>query len=180
MGKSLKFKYIAKHSLTIAQLLYENQNILRYMNYLTDDPLSNRTINRKGQIVEQPDINLGFDESGLNTGCFNKDILTETKCHLFIHPIKSNGMRTSKIIGELQYGIDIITPSGFQILADSREYRDFNIADEISQLIDGKAVTGVGDVEINDFSSGKLDSEYCYLTLFVSIKNFTIKDVSIS
>lgn len=178
MNRSVKFKDLNRHKLVIAEKIYNNQNILRYMNYMTDDPLAKRTVNRQGKIVEQPDLNISFDDAHLYTRAFDENILSTSHCSLFIHALEGN-LSARQSIGYITYEIDIVCPCEFQILEGTRENRDGDIADEICGDIDGHMVTGVGDVEILTFKEGKLEKDYTYLALFVRVKNFTVQDVKI-
>lgn len=171
---SIKFRDIANHEITIARYIYENQSILRYMYYLSNDPLSDKTINDKGEIVLQPDLDITFDEAHISLQSYDEKILSTKHCSMFIYPLHGT-MYKRKTLGDITYAIDIICPKDFQMLWDTTEYRDFCIADEIAEMIDGKMVTGIGDVEILDWKSGRLEKDYTYLSLFVNVKNFTVK-----
>lgn len=175
-GQSFKFRYISKHALTLAEKIYSNQNILRYLSYLTDDPLSQETLNRKGELVVQPDITVLFEDSGISLEAYDKNIITEDRCYIFLTPAKGH-LKAETNAGKITYIVDIITPYKFKILKGTNEYRDALIADEISRMIDGHRVTGFGDVEITDFATGKLqDGKYNYFTLYIEVGNLAIKD----
>lgn len=176
LGESFKFRYISQHALSLAKKIYSNQNILRYLNYLTDDPLASKTVNRKGEIVQQPDVNLSFDNCGINLEGYDRNIISEDRCYIFVYPSKAK-LKAIANAGKIIYIVDIITPYGFKILHGKNEYRDALIADEISRMIDGHRITGFGDVEITDFATGKLqDGKYNYFTLYIEVGNLTIKD----
>lgn len=176
LGQSFKFRYISKHAYRLAQLIYSNQKILRYLNYLTDDPLADKTIGRNGEVIEQPDILFPFEKSGIDLDGYDRALITETQCRMFIYPSKAK-LKAETNAGKITYIIDIITPNGFKLLKGSNEYRDALIADEISRMIDGHRVTGFGDVEITSFAAGKLqEGRFNYFTLYVEVGNLTIKD----
>lgn len=174
MKHSVKFRDIAKHELAIAKIICDNQNIMRYMCYMTDDPLAERTVNRKGEIVEQPDLDIDYKSAHISIQSFNNKILDTSHLSMFIHPLKG-ALFANRTIGDITYAIDIVCPEDFQVFDGKIEYRDYNIADEICRDIDGKKITGFGDVEIVDFNSGKLEQDYTFLTLFVRVRNFTLK-----
>lgn len=176
LGQTFKFRYISKHAFRLAELIYSNQNILRYINYLTDDPLAEKTIGRNGKQVKQPDIKVSFEDSGISLDAYDRNLVTESRCYIFLYPAKAT-LKADVNVGKITYIIDIIIPSGFRLLKGSNEYRDALIADEIARMVDGHRVTGFGDVEITSFATGKLqDGKYNYFTLYTDVGNLTIKD----
>jgi len=160
--ESQKLKHVEENLTTILLILCENQNFLRYIKYLDDDPLS----------LIKPDIGVGdVFGNNLNITPFDDEVTVEDEVKVFINPLQGNLDRYP--VAEDVYSIDIIVPIANWLL--SGKIRPFRIANEICKTIDGQYITGIYRTEITYFKVSKVNSTLSCLTLFLKINNVTIK-----
>jgi hypothetical protein len=144
-------------------LLYENQNISKYIYYLVDDPLSE---------VDVP-IDLKANGNFILT-LMDNTILTEEKVRIFLNPVLGDLERIP--LGEITYEIDIVIPNSKWILNGMGQFRAYRIMDEFSKLVDGKNVGGIGEVNITKFKAfGITDTSYSCLSALIKVNVATIK-----
>lgn len=163
MYASQKFKYMGQNLNKLMMYICSNQNLLRYIKYLDNNPLDPM----KSDIL---DVDV---ENQIHTLMFNPELLNETKISLFVHPLE--GTLEMQPIGEDLYVADIVIPNQFWVLKGKGEMRGFNMAYEIANVIDGKNVAGVGKVEIIRWRSYEVENSYHGLTLWIKVDSITIK-----
>lgn len=167
MNTSLKFKHIGTNALKILSHIIFNQNFLRYVKYLDDNPLDSA----------KPDIEDMLTETGdLVLSPFDNRVLTESKIKMFYYPLRGN-MKNKSVSPDV-YEFDIVCPLQYWIinrtgvgLGDSRP---FLMAYEIAKQIDNKNVAGIGTVEITDWRVGKVNDNYAVLSLFIEVNNANV------
>lgn len=162
MKKSLKFKFIEENLLNILHLIVGNQNILRYIKILENNPLD----------PTYPDIQETLINQNIILTPFDPTILTENQVKLFFYPFSGKFSNNPK--GKHIYECDIICPYSYWVLSNMGQFRTTRIADEICMLIDGKNITGVGDIEVNEYRIGKVDDNYAVLSLWIDVYTPTI------
>lgn len=176
MTISMKLKNITKVRNAIMDKINKNQEIKRYINYLTQTPLELIGSDYNGQIVNQPDVNIDFIRQEKRIHPFySKGLLNEFQVNIFV---QRRGADLSDIaIGENFINITIVVPVMYAILTDGED-RQISIANIICGLIDGEEIGGIGkayvervneDFVIND------SKEYCALNLTVKIKTLNTK-----
>lgn len=165
MSASLKFKFIEQNLMNILMLVVTNQNILRYIKYLNDDPLDDYLPDVEGTLINEHIILSPFD----------KEVASVSEVKLFFYPFKSH--LKSKPLGKHVYMFDIICPIRYFILQGRGEFRTIRIADEIARMIDGQTITGIGEITIPDAYLSRLsnDSNYVIYSLPVEVNTATIK-----
>lgn len=164
MTTSYKFRNIEEYLLTIYELIINNQNLLKYMYYLDNDPLSHANIS-------QSVINNNIKDHILLT-LFDINILTDEKVQLFLNPYKGN--LRDRPSSDLLYRLDIVVPTDKWRLKGLGQLRAYRIADEFSQMVDGQAIAGVGNVVIFDFDAFKLSDKFSCLSLKFEVKSLSI------
>lgn len=161
---SYKFRNLEKNLMKLVFPITTNQNIKRYIKDLSKNPLDST----------KPDIVDDLINDNILLEPFNETILPEKKVVIFIYPYDGN--LKYQPTGRHTFIIDIICPyNNWFLEGESGLIRPIRIADEISQLIDGQNIAGVGDVNIANYKSGKLNTSYGYFSLFVEIQSVTLK-----
>ena len=147
----------------LLELISGSQNLKRYIKYV-DDPLNPIKSDIEGSLMNENII----------LSPFNQKILTESTVLVFISP--DNGNLRVRPLGTNTYVIDIFCPLDLEywLIKNEGLLRVFRIGDEISKLIDGKRVAGVGDVNIISYKSGNLDGTYGYLRLNLEIDSVSL------
>lgn len=163
MEKSFKFKHIENNLMKLLALIVGNQNILKYIYYIdSNNPIS------------QPDVTQDLIENGnIILTPFNSEVLSKEKICMFINVHEGN--LKYQPLSDIVILIDVIIPIKKWLLNGLGQIRVFRIADEIAQLIDQKNVAGIGQVEINNFRTYKVDNTYGGLTLWIKINSSSMK-----
>ena len=161
--KSFKFKNIESNMIRLLYIILENNNIKKYLYYLTDNPLSESNVTtdliESGHVVLQP---------------FDSKILSQEKVILFLNPYEGNFNKSA--LSDLMFLVDIIVPQTKWLLSGLGEVRSFRIADEISQLIDQQqGVAGMTKPEITQFKMYKVDDSYSGLSLWIKVNSSAMK-----
>ena len=162
MKKSFKFKHIENNLLKLLALILNNQNILKYIYYLDDDPLN------------QPNVSVNLLETNnIILTLFDENILSEQKIKVFLNPLQGNF--DNMPLSDLVYILDIVVPNSKWILHGLGQLRAYRISDEFSQMVDGQMVAGIGETEIIKFKTFKVNDNYSGLSLLISVKSSTMK-----
>ncbi len=161
MKKSLKFKHIENNLLKLLALILSNQNILKYIYYLDDDPLS------------KPNVTENLIGKNILLTLFDETILTEQMIKVFLNPYQGN--LKSQPLSDLTFVMDIVIPNNKWILNGLGQLRGYRIADEFAQMVDQKMVAGIGECEITQFRAFKVGDDYSGLSLFININSSTMK-----
>jgi len=144
-------------------LIYQNQNICKYIYYLNNDPISSPTV--PVNLLEEGNFILGF---------FDGSVPETEKIRLFINPI--SGILNKYPLSDITYLIEIALPNRVSILHGREEVRPMRIFDEISQMIDQQKGIGITEAEITRFRSGRIaDTTYCVYSIEISINSSTLK-----
>lgn len=161
--ESTKFLKIENNLLNLLEVILNSQNILKYIYYIdSNDPLS------------ESDISIDLIENGnIILTLYNEDILSDKNVCLFLNPIR--GDLSKQPLSNLDYSLDIIMNTSLWIISGKGELRAYRIADEFAKLVDGKNITGIGDVIITRFESYKLGKDFSGLSLLIKINNTTLK-----
>jgi hypothetical protein len=158
----------------LLNIIKSNQNVLRYIKYLSDDPLAKKTY-VDGTLVNQPDVEEDPIDNGYIIPSIFDDKPPDKECvRLFLSPILGNFQ--SYPLSNIGFEINIILPINKFILSGRGEFRPFRIMDEISQNIDQQNVAGVGETEISGFKCTKLDnSSYLNMSSLIKVSSSTMK-----
>ena len=163
MEKSSKFKHIENNLVKLFSLIYQNQNINKYIYYLNDDPLSSPIV--PVDLLEQGNFILEF---------FDGSITEQEKIRLFLNPL--SGILNKYPLSDLIYLVEIVLPNRFSILHGRGEIRPIRIFDEISQMIDQQKGIGITEAEITRFRSGRIaETSYCVYSIEIKINSSTMK-----
>lgn len=123
----------------ILDKINENQNIKRYMRYITKLPLARKSEDFDNNIKIQPDILTSLTEDSSNgeqclfSGSFNPEMDNIKIPYIFVHSPRSRIDATDNVI---YFVIYILCPERYNRLANYGEERLYEIADEIVQLLD--------------------------------------------
>jgi hypothetical protein len=90
-----------------------------------------------------------------------------------LNPIDGN--LEDEVIGENIYLLDIICPIQNWRIKGKGQFRTFRIADEFCKMVDGQKVAGIGDVKVYKYRVGKVGDDYAALSLWVRVKNPSLK-----
>ena len=162
MKKSFKFKHIENNLLKLLALILTNQNMLKYIYYLDDDPLS------------QPNVSVNLlDTNNIILTLFDEKILIEQQIKVFLNPLQGNLEYLP--LSDLTYTLDIIIPNSKWILHGLGQLRAYRISDEFAQMVDGQMVAGIGETEITRFKTYKVGDSYSGLSLWIRVNSSTMK-----
>jgi hypothetical protein len=161
MNATNKFKFMGQNLDKMMYMLVTNQNILRYMKYLDNNPLD----------VGKTDVAEEELKGQFITDIFDPEILEVTKNKMFFHPME--GALETQPIGYDIYMLDIIIPSRYWKLEGQGEFRAFKIAEEIAKKIDGQQVAGIGLIDIIKWKTYRIESSYKGLTLWIKVNSTT-------
>ena len=162
---SMKFANMGQNVSNIAIQLMNNQSLMRYIRYLDDTPLD---------ILKDDVVVKGIDDSNIILTPLKIDVLTNLDVSIFIHPSKGN-LRAVPLSTDV-ITIDIVCPYEFWSLKGQGELRPFLIASECAKMLDGQnEIAGWGKMNIYDWTEFMINKENGCITLFISVKNSTLK-----
>lgn len=161
METSYKFKHIENNLSKILGLIVSNQNVLKYLVYLDNKPLSH------------PDINEDLIGANIQLQPFDEEILSQERCTLFLNPLEGNLI--SEPMSNLNFTIDIVVPNKKWLLEGSGKIRVFRICDEIAQMIDNQLVAGIKPNRVTRFRIFKVGNDYSGITLWITVNSSTMK-----
>ena len=177
---SLKFAFIEQNMKKMLAPLKQNQNLLRFIQYLSDFPLDLEVFDEtSGDAIPQPDIvstDLISDKIIIPT-LFNTNIVIDSKVYLYFSPLRGNIQDTRTPIFESRYIFDIICPFASYVINGTQEFRPFRIANEICKSLDCQDVAGIGQVYLYDYSLATVNANYLGMRLFFKINDIA-KDYS--
>lgn len=177
--ESKKFRYVERNLNNMINKLSTNQNLIRYIKYLSDAPLEQKVYGSDGILITQPDFNLPYDligDGSLDLRLFNPFVEKDKRVKLFfshrrVHFIEPKA--TAKTI----YKLNIIVPYENEIIQTTKEIRTIRIADEVCRELDNQVIDGIGIGKIF-CTRGKSyiidnDNSYSALQLRISVKDIT-------
>lgn len=167
--ESQKFKYISENTSKLVNEMLSNQDLIKYIHYLDNkkhplDP-SNPPVSARQVMNENFEFVL-----------FNDNIVTDTQILIFFNPV-INDYR-GKTLSVDTFAMDIAIPNRYWIIQnkDGIQLRAYEIAYEVAKSIDGKNITGIGDVEIVSTQTGRIGSKgVSVISIVIEIKNTTTK-----
>ena len=137
--KSNKIRKVTILKRFILEKINENQNIKRYMRYVTKLPLARKSEDYDSNIKVQPDILTSLMEDNndgeqcLFGGSFNPEMDNIKIPYIFVYSSRS---KVDGINNTIYFTIYILCPERYNRLANDGEERIYEIADEIVQLLD--------------------------------------------
>lgn len=163
MEKSYKFRYIEDNLVKLFSLIYENQNISKYIYHLNDDPISS------------PTVAIDLLEEGYYIFAFYDGSVSETeKIRVFINPV--SGILNKYPLSDIVYSVEIVLPTKYSLLHGLGKFRAFRIFDEISQMVDQQRGLGMTEAEITRFRSTPISgTNYSYFSIEIKINSSSMK-----
>jgi hypothetical protein len=76
---SSKFKFLDNNLTKIVTALQSNQKLMKYLVYLTDDPLAQQTVDRAGKSVLQPDIHYSLIDNYIILDDYDESVLKKQR-----------------------------------------------------------------------------------------------------
>ena len=137
--KSNKIRKVTVLKRIILEKINENQNIKRYMRYITKLPLARKSEDFDHNIKIQPDVLTSLMEDNddgeqfLFGGSFNPEMDNVKIPYIFVHSSRS---KVDGVNNTIYFTIYILCPERYNRLANYGEERIYEIADEIVQLLD--------------------------------------------
>lgn len=166
MHTSAKLENTEKHFNDILTLIDGNQNIKRYLTYMSNNPLKVSST--------QPDITKSLIDDNIKLSFFDDKIQDKNKCFLFFNFLTSDLSKDA--IGDETYLFDIIVPNEFWILSGLGQFRAIRIAMELCQMLDQKdGITGVGEIKMKTPKCYKLNDAYQGMTLPMTVGSSNMK-----
>ena len=107
---------------------------------------------------------------------FNDNIVTDNKILVFVNPAMNNYRSTTLSIDT--FAMDVAIPNKYWIIHNDGDIqlRAYEIAYETAKAIDGKSITGIGDVEIVSAQTGRVGSKgISVISIMIEVKNTATK-----
>lgn len=166
MGISMKFRSIQQIKNQIVEAIDSNQEIKRYIKYLTDSPLASRAKLDNGKFIDQPDITESLVGKNIIPTMYMESCLEDNMCIIFIYPYR--GDLSGKTLGDNYINIDVLVPTVKDILEDLGEQRTFAICNAICNTLDDvKLNKGMTTLNFVNYVVERVskDSEYTVISL---------------
>ena len=165
-GTSLKFKHISDNTNKLVSALLDNQDFLKWIVYLEDDPLSMPHV--------PPQHILG---NKLILTEFNEKILKEREIKVFLTPFRGVPHR-GKVLADDVYEMNITMPNEYSYIYPYRLDRRGEIARQVTISLDQQRVAGIGEVEVGaNYNMYKINETYVGMTLFITVTNGSVKEI---
>lgn len=169
-GTSLKFKHISDNTNKLVSALLDNQDFLKWITYLEDDPISEPDIENVYALGNILGNRLILTE-------FNEKILDKRKIVVFLTPFKGTPHR-GKVLADDVYEMNIVMPNEYSYIYPYRLDRRGEIARQVAISLDQKRVAGIGEVEVGaDYNMYKINETYVGMTLFITVTNGSTKEI---
>ena len=166
-GTSLKFKHISDNTNKLVDALLDNQNFLKWISYLKDNPEKEANINN-------PERKLG---SALILTEFNEKILTERTIKVFLTPFRG-APHKGKVLADDVYEMNITMPNEYSYIYTRRKDRRGEIARQVAISLDQQRIAGIGEVEVgSNYNMYKINETYVGMTLFITVTNGSVKEI---
>lgn len=159
-----RYSNISQDLNRIVDELLKNKNLLKWLTYLVDDPLS---------LPDVPPGKVLGKQIVLNR--VNPDVLPKSETKLFIVPKGGRDHRVGTLMDTV-YEVSILSPHELGYIYPSRLDRYAEIASEVARSLDERHITGVGDVQVSSgFTAFKVNQIYSGLMLHITVTNPTIR-----
>lgn len=161
---SKRYQDVSRNLNEIVDELLKNENLLKWLTYLVDDPLS---------LPKVPPNKVLGNQIVLTR--VNTDILPKAETKLFIVP-KGGIDHRQGVLTDTVFEVNIISPHKTGYIYSTRVDRYTEVASEIAKSLDCKHITGVGDVTVSsNFTSYKIDETYAGMLLHITATNQRIR-----
>lgn len=173
MIKTLSFKTIIGIKNKIVTVLDNNQEIKRYLVYLTDCPLAKRGKLDNGTMIDQPDIEKSLIGEYIIPYQDYDKVISTNKALILVH--LAEGDLSDDYMAKHTISIDIICPTKENMnVGDIGQERIASIADFICDTInlENKNKSIAQKIKLGDYSQYRIAKtpDYVGMTLFLSIE----------
>lgn len=148
-NKIRKVSYLIKY---MHSKISNSQKILRMLCYNTKNPLALQGLGYKGEKVNQPNLDSDRVAGHIHEVGFNPNMTLEAKNQIFINLV--NG-RFNNESGKFNIDINILTPEPFAKITNG--YRQFEIAQEIANLLDETSIEEEDVLNFKDLGNLKFE-----------------------
>ena len=167
--ESQKFKYISDNTSKLVNEMLTNQNLAKYIYYLDNKKHPLDPSNPSISPIRVRDKNFKFV-------LFDDNIVTDTQILVFVNPAMNNYRGTTLSIDT--FVMDVAIPNKYWVINNGGDIqlRAYEIAYEVAKAIDGKNITGIGDVEIVSTRTGRIGSKgVSVISMMIEVKNTATK-----
>ena len=178
--ESTKFEHIGENLCSLLETGANSQRLLRLIAYNTDDPFSIETLDRNGNLMQQPDIN--FDDllySQIIIGLVDTTMVKDLQTKIFLHPHRGR-FPIQNATSEETFILDIVFPHIYHVLRHQGNTRPELIASEFFKNIDRINIDGAGiqKIYVTEYIESPLDIQNfgCLSCLFL-VSNSNLDDV---
>lgn len=157
---SKKYQRVSQNLNEIVNELLKNQKLLKWLTYLVDQPLS------------LPDVPAGkVLGNQIVLTRMNETILPKAATKMFI--VARGGKDHRKgVLTDTVFQVDILSPHNEAYIYSTRKDRYIEVASEVAKSLDGRNITGVGDVVVSsDFTTYKVNETYSGLRFHITVTN---------
>lgn len=159
-----RFKNISNDLNKIVDEMLANQNLLKWITYISDDPLDNLYVPPK-TVLKKNIVLTGMNET----------ILNDLYIKLFIYPTTGFDHRVG-ILTDTVFEIAIAVPTQHDYSYATRKHRASEIASEIAASLDGKHIAGLGEIQVrSDFHNFKVNEKFMAMAIQVVTTNTRMK-----
>lgn len=167
--ESQKFKYISDNTSKLVNEMLTNQNLAKYIYYLDNEKHPLDPSNPSISPIRVRDKNFKFV-------LFDDNIVADTQILVFVNPAMNNYRGTTLSIDT--FVMDVAIPNKYWIIHNGGDIqlRAYEIAYETAKAVDGKSITGIGDVEIVSAQTGRIGSKgISVISIVIEVKNTATK-----
>lgn len=167
--ESQKFKYISENTSRLVNEMLKNQNLAKYIYYLDNEKHPLDPSNPPVSPIRVRDRNFKFV-------LFDDNIVTDTQILIFFNPVMNNYRGITLSVDT--FTMDVVIPNRYWIMYNNGdiELRAYEIAYEVAKAIDGKNITGIGDVEVVSAQTGRVGSKgISVISITIEVKNTATK-----
>lgn len=161
---STRYENISNNLNDIVDVLVGNDELLMWTINLVDDPLSD-----KNPPIKKRDV-LG---NAIVLTRVNETILNKTMGKIFIVPRGGSEPKGRQgILADTVFEVNIALPNHLSYNYARRTDRFSEIASQIAKSLDGKKITGIGDVKVStSFNTYKVNETYNAMMLYITTTN---------
>lgn len=165
-GTSNKLLKVSQNKMKILQMIAENKTIIKYSNQLGNIDIDNIIIGKK----EMKD----FYRNNLLKTPFSHDVQINDKVFIMVNPSRGVTTYQSSVSMDI-YTITIACPVRYWYIDEKMIERPFVIAGEISKSLDQQRPFGIGQLNLSEWRTYRLNDDFMCLDLDFMVSDMAIK-----
>lgn len=179
--QSQKLHFIGRNLCALKNSMVNNQEMLRYIYYSSDNPLANEVLDENNTLIEQSDINFNdLYKKQIFFSNVNTKIVQDSKVFVFLHPHYGQFAINDPLSKEV-FSLDVCFPLDHYFIEsndiEKTGVRPYFIGQYFFKDIDrNDNVTGIGQVFLNSYTEDILNDkkDFGIVKFLFIIRNSTI------